>query len=66
MNNEAGRDRADTDRDAVHVLWMTTGLGCDGESLALTAASSPSLEDLLAGVIPGMPPVVLHNPVLAY
>jgi hydrogenase small subunit len=49
----------------IHVLWMTGGLGCDGESVAMTSATSPSLEDLLGGVIPDSPRVVLHNPVLA-
>jgi hydrogenase small subunit len=50
----------------VHVLWMTSGLGCDGDTLAMTSATSPSLEDLLRSAIPGMPSVVLHNPVLAF
>ena len=45
---------------------MTAGLGCDGESVAMTSATSPSLEDLLGGVIPDSPRVVLQNPVLAY
>jgi hydrogenase small subunit len=48
------------------VVWLTSGLGCDGESLALTAATSPSLEDLLGQAIPGAPSVVLHNAVYAY
>ncbi len=50
----------------VTVMWLTTGLGCDGDSLAMTSATNPSLEDLLCGFLPGMPPVVIHNPVLAY
>ncbi|MFP5379610.1 MAG: hydrogenase expression protein HypE [Vicinamibacteria bacterium] len=45
---------------------MTAGLGCDGESLAMTAATAPSVEELVAGVLPGTPPVVLHNAVLAF
>jgi len=53
-------------RDPVSILWITSGLGCDGDSIALTAATNPSLEDLLRGCLPGMPPVILHNPVLAY
>jgi len=36
------------ERLTVHVLWMTAGLGCDGESVAMTAATNPSIEDLLA------------------
>jgi hypothetical protein len=44
---------------------MTSGLGCDGETLAMTSATSPSLEDLIGQSIPGAPRVVIHNPVLA-
>ncbi len=54
------------DRRPIHVLWLSGGLGCDGESLAMTAASNPSIEDLLRGCLPGMPPMILHNPVLSY
>src|SRR6185312_10333152 len=31
-----------------------------------TAASQPSIEDIVMGAIPGLPKVHLHNPVLAY
>ena len=27
----------------VHVIWMTTGLSCDGDSVSITAASQPSV-----------------------
>jgi hydrogenase small subunit len=50
----------------VHILWITAGLGCDGDSVSITAASQPSIEDVLLGAIPGLPKVHLHNPVLAY
>jgi hydrogenase small subunit len=50
----------------VHVLWITAGLSCDGDSVSVTAATQPSLEDLLLGAFPGLPRVILHNPVLAY
>ena len=50
----------------IHVVWMTSGLGCDGDSVSVTAASQPSIEDVLLGAIPGLPKVHLHNPVLAY
>ncbi|MGI9019652.1 MAG: hydrogenase expression protein HypE [Solirubrobacterales bacterium] len=45
---------------------MTTGLSCEGDSVAMTSATNPSLEDIVQGVIPGMPRVVLHNQVLAF
>jgi hydrogenase small subunit len=50
----------------VHVVWITAGLGCDGDSVSVTAATQPSIEDVLMGAIPGLPKVHLHNPVLAY
>jgi hydrogenase small subunit len=59
-------ERADTGGRPINVLWMTSGLGCDGDSFAMTAATNPSLEDLLRGCFPGMPPVIIYNQVLAY
>ena len=50
----------------VHVLWITAGLGCDGDSVSITGASNPSIEDVMLGAVPGLPKVHLHNPVLAY
>ena len=32
----------------------------------MTSATSPSLEDLLRGVLPGMPRLAIYNPLLAY
>jgi hydrogenase small subunit len=48
----------------VHVFWLA-GMSCDGCSISVTGATSPSVEDLLAGRIPGLPRVVLHHPVLS-
>lgn len=45
---------------------MTAGLSCDGDSVSITAATQPSIEDLVLGAIPGLPKVHIHNPVLAY
>jgi hydrogenase small subunit len=50
----------------VHILWITAGLSCDGDTVSITAATQPSIEDVLLGAIPGLPKVHLHNPVLAY
>ena len=50
----------------IHILWITAGLGCDGDSVSITAAEQPSIEDILLGAIPGLPKVHLHNPVLSY
>src|ERR1700759_2669300 len=49
----------------VHVRWITAGLSCDGDSVSITAATQPSIEDVLFGAIPGLPQGHLHNPVLA-
>lgn len=48
------------------ILWITAGLSCDGDTVAITAATQPSLEDVLLGTLPGLPKVRLHNAVLAY
>ena len=50
----------------IHIVWITAGLSCDGDTVAITAATQPSVEDVLLGAIPGLPRVHLHNPVLAY
>ena len=59
-------DQAKTEAVEAHVIWMTTGLSCDGDSVAMTSAVNPSLEDIVTQAIPGMPKVIVHNPVLAY
>jgi hydrogenase small subunit len=47
------------------ILWITAGLGCDGETIALTGATQPSVEDLILGGIPWTPRITLHNPLLS-
>jgi hydrogenase small subunit len=51
--------------EEIHILWITAGLGCDGDTIAMTAASLPGIEDIILGAIPGIPRVELHNPVFA-
>ena len=55
-----------TEEVTAHVLWVTTGLSCEGDSVAMTSATNPSLEDIITQAIPGMPKVVVHNQVIAY
>ena len=51
----------------IDIIWITAGLGCDdGESIAMTAAAHPSIEDLVLGAIPGIPRIKRHNLVHAY
>jgi hydrogenase small subunit len=59
-------DQKETEAVEAHIIWMTTGLGCDGDSVAMTSATNPSLEDIITQAIPGMPKVIVHTPVLAY
>ena len=51
--------------DEVHILWISEGLSCDGDTVSVTAAMQPSIEDVVLGLIPGLPKVHLHNKVLS-
>src|SRR5262249_48637325 len=50
----------------IDVLWLTAGLSCDGDTITITAATQPSLEEILLGGIPGIPKVRFHNPFLSF
>src|SRR5437016_9028519 len=50
----------------VHILWTPDGMSCDGDTVSVTAATQPSIEDIVMGAIPGLPKVHLHNRVLDY
>ncbi|PWT80511.1 MAG: hydrogenase expression protein HypE, partial [Acidobacteria bacterium] len=50
----------------IDILWITAGLGCDGDTIAVTAATQPSLEEILLGGIPGIPKVNIRNPFWAF
>jgi len=50
----------------IDVLWINAGLSCDGDTIAVTAATQPSLEDLVFGNLPWIPKVNFHNLFLAY
>src|SRR6476619_62472 len=66
MASEAYAKHRETEAVTAHVLWMTTGLSCEGDSVAMTSATNPSLEDIILQAIPGMPKVVVHNQVVDY
>jgi hypothetical protein len=38
----------------IDVLWINAGLSCDGDTIAMTAATQPSIEDLILGNLPAM------------
>ena len=50
----------------VHVLWINAGLSCDGDSVSLTAAMQPSIEDIALGALPGLPKVQFHWPLVDF
>jgi len=50
----------------IDILWITAGLGCDGDTIAMTAATQPSVEDIVRGSLPWIPKVTLHHPFLDY
>jgi hydrogenase small subunit len=51
--------------DEVDILWISEGMSCDGDSVSVTAADQPSIEDVVLGLIPGLPKVNLYNKVLS-
>ena len=61
----AGNDSAESGT-TIHILWMNGGLSCDGDSVALTAATQPSIEEILLGGLPGLPDVAMHWPLLDF
>src|SRR4051795_12032705 len=50
----------------IHVLWINAGLSCDGDSVALTAATQPSIEEIALGALPGLPTVAVHWPLIDF
>jgi hydrogenase small subunit len=68
MSQSSGADpvgRSPEPISEISILWISAGLSCDGDSIAMTAATQPSIEDLLSGAIPWTPRVNLYNPFLA-
>src|ERR1700733_6080470 len=50
----------------IDVLWINAGLSRAGDTIAMTAAMQPSIEDLVLGGLPWIPKVRFHNLFLAY
>ncbi|MDT7578286.1 MAG: hydrogenase small subunit, partial [Pseudonocardiales bacterium] len=57
---------APTEEPVVHILWINAGLSCDGDSVALTAATQPSIEEIALGALPGLPKVAVHWPLIDF
>ena len=50
----------------IHVLWINAGLSCDGDSVSLTAATQPSIEEIALGALPGLPQIAVHWPLIDF
>ena len=57
---------APADETVIHVLWINAGLSCDGDSVALTAATQPSIEEIALGALPGLPKIAVHWPLIDF
>src|SRR5882724_6121770 len=66
MEVETGKAEPSAPMQQLDILWITAGLGCDGDTIAMTAATQPSIEDIVRGGIPWIPKVRLYNPFLAF
>jgi len=52
--------------EVIHVLWINAGLSCDGDSVALTAATQPSVEEIALGALPGLAKIAVHWPLIDF
>src|SRR5262249_35215993 len=52
--------------EELHILWISEGMSCDGDTVSLTAATQPSLAAVVLGLGPGIPKAHLPNKGLAY
>src|SRR3979490_2289759 len=50
----------------VQLLWINGGRSSDGDSVALTAATQPSIEEIVLGALPGLPNLAVHWPLIDY
>jgi hydrogenase small subunit len=51
--------------EQAYVIWLGGG-GCDGCTMAVLGASSPGLEHMLLGTVPGVPPIELIHTAIAF
>ncbi len=63
MLTEAAKKAEET---LIHILWINAGLSCDGDSVALTGATQPSVEEIALGALPGLPQVAVHWPLIDF
>src|ERR671916_1309366 len=53
-----------SDQGVIHIFWLS-GMSCDGCTTSALGATTPTLDDLMLGRIPGAPQVILHHPNIA-
>jgi len=66
LRREGTRYMPPSSDSVIHVLWINAGLSCDGDSVSLTAAMQPSVEDIALGALPGLPKVQFHWPLVDF
>lgn len=49
----------------IHVIWMTTGARCGGDSAVMSGALNSRLPDIAPELLPGIPDVYMHHPVIS-
>jgi len=57
---------AQPDETVVPAPWSNAGLSCDGDSVALTAATQPSIGKIALGALPGLPRIAVHWPLIDF
>ena len=62
---EPGRAERPASFEEIHILWISEGMSCDGDTISITAAEKPSTRGRPAGAHPGLPKVHLHNKLLS-
>ena len=62
----ANTPEAASEEAPIHILWINAGLSCDGDSVALTAATQPSIEEIALGALPGLPKIAVHWPLIDF
>ena len=55
-----------SEESPIHILWINCGLSCDGDSVSLTAATQPSIEEIALGALPGLPKIAVHWPLIDF
>ena len=66
MTSTTTEQPQEQEETVVHILWINAGLSCDGDSVALTAATQPSIEEIVLGALPGLPKVAVHWPLIDF